>query len=325
MEDQSVSEFDVRQPIFHRIDLAVGGEVADADILKESLIGADADEVSLGLTSFQDSGMTVEILAVAGPDRRRRRCRRKRKAGEHHRAPPLNEPTDRRRRPIRIWKPYTDMTWEERLAKDEMDASRAARRRDRRFASGQAMAPDNTTQFLMEQYDVESRMRSQRVALNEAVRPRGDSDEAVTFRPRTPESSVTGGESTSAADDVEEERIVQEELFFLEQEFNEAYDRQHAERLDGMTKDELIRDYIQMEESLELLQSRLNSVTATGVSASATATAPPTTRTMTDSGIELRRLREENARLIRENTQLRFEMSTLTSATMTMTSVVLSA
>lgn len=309
MNEIKVSELDVQRPVNRRTGVGAGGEVADADVRKENLLAQEADGIS---TAFTVCTMTADITSAVGEVRRKRRCRRKRKAGEHHRGPASEEPDSRRCRQSRTWKPYTDMTWEERCAKDELQANRAARRRDKRFASGQAMAPDNTTQFLMEQYDVDKTRilpnEGGQAVAGELVGLHRDFG-CTVLRPRSPESTATG-ESTSAAvdgDDDDEDRSVQEEMFFLEREFNEAYNRQLAERLEGMTKDELIRDYIQIETIVERLQSRGGS----GIDAvsKSNATPLPEMKLFANiNAIELRHLQEENARLVRENSRLRLEM-----------------
>ncbi|KAM5135043.1 protein HEXIM1-like [Mantella aurantiaca] len=63
-----------------------------------------------------------------------------------------------RRRPSkkkRPWKPYNKLTWEEKKRLEEREAQRASRVRAEMFAKGQPVAPYNTTQFLMDDHDLE--------------------------------------------------------------------------------------------------------------------------------------------------------------------------
>jgi len=202
--------------------------------------------------------------------RRRRRCRRKRKAGEHHQPPAGRQ---------RQWKPYSKMTWEEREKADERITIRANRVRERRFKSGLAMAPYNTTQFLMAQHEPAGSEQS-------ATFPFLELDVAHACPGRS-SGSVTGESSVADVDDDGAE------VMFMEKEFAEEYENFRAERLQTLTKDELVRDYVDLERKLEKMQqNRIE----------------PDER---ESAAELERLRRENARLSAENDSLRTELAKL--------------
>jgi len=200
--------------------------------------------------------------------RRRRRCRRKRKAGEHH------QQAGRQRQ----WKPYSKMSWEEREKADERITIRANRVRERRFKSGLAMAPYNTTQFLMAQHEPTGSEQS-------AAFPFLELDTQAC--PGRSSGSVTGESSVADVDDAGAE------VMFMEKEFAEEYENFRAERLQTLTKDELVRDYIDLERRLEKMQqNRLD-------------------QSVQESATEMERLRSENVRLSAENDSLRTELAKL--------------
>jgi len=201
--------------------------------------------------------------------RRRRRCRRKRKAGEHH------QQAGRQHQ----WKPYSKMTWEERQKADERITIRANRVRERRFKSGLAMAPYNTTQFLMAQHEPAGSEQF-------ATFPFLELDVAQACPGRS-SGSVTGESSVADVDDAGAE------VMFMEKEFAEEYENFRAERLQTLTKDELVRDYVDLERKLEKMQQNRMEQLDQG------------------SSIEVERLRRENARLLAENESLRTELAKL--------------
>jgi len=209
-----------------------------------------------------DKKMPVQDQTIG---RRRRRCRRKRKAGEHH------QQAGRQRQ----WKPYSKMTWEEREKADERITIRANRVRERRFKSGLAMAPYNTTQFLMEQHEPTGSEQSATFPFLELDMPQAC--------PGRSSGSVTGESSVADVDDAGAE------VMFMEKEFAEEYENFRAERLQTLTKDELVRDFIDLERKLEKIQQNRAE----------------------QNDREMDRLRTENARLSAENDSLRTELAKL--------------
>jgi len=201
--------------------------------------------------------------------RRRRRCRRKRKAGEHH------QQAGRQRQ----WKPYSKMTWEEREKADERITIRANRAREGRFKSGLAMAPYNTTQFLMAQHEPTGSEQSATFPFLELDMPQAC--------PGRSSGSITGESSVADVDDAGAE------VMFMEKEFAEEYENFRAERLQTLTKDELVRDFIDLERKLEKMQQNKVEQNDRG------------------SATEVERLKTENARLSAENDSLRTELAKL--------------
>lgn len=194
-----------------------------------------------------------------GAQSKKKRCRRKRKAGEHHRV-------------LHRWKPYDEMTWQERQELDERETVRANRKRDRRFASGQPMAPYNTTQFLMEQHDGDDRT------------PRSV-DAAAASAPLG--SDLAGGPRPWSGDDdsLSDSPYSGFEESYLQRDFIKAYETYRAERLQGMTKDELVRECLVMEAKLDCLQGTIES--------------------LKESTEFVGKLKEENERLKKENELLK--------------------
>lgn len=150
----------------------------------------------------------------------KKKRRRRLKGGKHHRK----------------WKPYEKLSWNERRELEERETQRATQKREEAFAHGHPVAPYNTTQFLMDDHG------------------RADPNIGDGLLNRNNSRESTDG-SGSTSDSSEEMNSEEEE--FLEKEFAETYDNMHAERLQKMSKDELIKDYIEMETKLDRLQKRL--------------------------------------------------------------------
>lgn len=147
--------------------------------------------------------------------------------------------TNRRRRhrrgksKKRKWKPYNKLTWEEKRELEDREARRANRIRAERFAHGQPVAPYNTTQFLMEDHNVQE----------------PDLENHRQHREST--GTLDSDEYYYSSPEDEEE--------FLQKEFCVVYDSIHAERLSSMTKLELIQEYMQLEDRVEKLEQKLKS------------------------------------------------------------------
>lgn len=175
---------------------------------------------------------SVDVPDGALLNGKRKKIRRKQKGGSHHRR----------------WKPYNKLTWEERQTLEERETKRACRKRESRFASGQAMAPYNTTQFLMEQH--------------EPSNSDFNLDDSHPGRDRT--LSNRGGQevgnlcmSGGSADGSSEDLDSNDEEIFLEKDFTEAYEQYRAETLQNMSKEELVREHLQLEEEVESLKKQL--------------------------------------------------------------------
>lgn len=199
---------------------------------------------------------------------KRKRHRRKAKGGRHHRK----------------WKPYNKLTWEERKVLDDREERRACMRREERFASGQPMAPYNTTQFLMEQHDTSGPI------IESHARHRSSRDRDGSL------SMDSGSEDCDSS-------LGDDEETFMEREFTEAYESEHAERLQRMTKDELVREYLDLETKNEKLEKSLRKVNELAVGANNNVAR----LSMLES--EIIRLKHENSNLLAENDGLKSGMT----------------
>ncbi|XP_053495002.1 protein HEXIM1 [Ictalurus furcatus] len=166
-----------------------------------------------------------------------------------------------RRRPSkkkRRWKPYFKLTWEEKKELDERESARASRVRAEMFAKGLPVAPYNTTQFLMEEHDREEpdlntercnrksfgASRSEDTASEEDFDPEEDEEEEG--------EGGEGGESDGMG------RAGGAGGEFLQRDFSETYERYHVETLQNMSKQELVREYLELEKSMSRLEEENN-------------------------------------------------------------------
>ncbi|CAH2302734.1 HEXIM1 [Pelobates cultripes] len=198
-----------------------------------------------------------------------------------------------RRRPSkkkRKWKPYNKMTWEEKKLLEERESQRASRMRAEMFAKGQPVAPYNTTQFLMDLHDQEEpdlcppqkRFALNLPPLNANSSTKGDSTEEDLEE----DEDGTGSDGMDSNDGTE----------FLQKDFSETYERYHAESLQDMSKQELIREYMELEKCLSRMEEENNRLRLQVL---------PSVGGIEDSRIrelemELEKLKEENQRLKKE-------------------------
>lgn len=189
-----------------------------------------------------------------------------------------------RRRPSkkkRHWKPYYKLTWEEKKKFDEKQSLRASRIRAEMFAKGQPVAPYNTTQFLMDDHDQEEPDLKTGLYPKRAAAKSDTSDE--DFMEEAGEED--GGSDGMGGDGSE----------FLQRDFSETYERYHAESLQNMSKQELIKEYLELEKCLSRMEDennrlRLESKRLGGDDAR-----------VRELELELDRLRAENLQLLTEN------------------------
>lgn len=212
----------------------------------------------------------------------RRRGRRKQKGGRHHR---------------KQWKPYSKLSWEEKQKRDDKDTLRATKKRDDQFASGQPMAPYNTTQFLMDQHQPSPVAKD---AQHEEVRHAKD------------EGSGSYDSSDEYYDSPDDEDI------FLAKDFSEAYEFFHAERLQELSKEELVREYVELESKNENLEKKITQMKKELRSSSEREQRRPSEESVEVAKVaeiehELKKLTDENARILRENEFLKAAAGKLTA------------
>ncbi|KAM9462955.1 protein HEXIM1 [Clarias gariepinus] len=167
-----------------------------------------------------------------------------------------------RRRPSkkkRRWKPYFKLTWEEKKELDERESARASRVRAEMFAKGLPVAPYNTTQFLMEEHDREepdlNTERCNRKSFG-ASRSEDTASEEDCFEPEEDEEEEGEGGEGGESDGMGRAAGAGGE--FLQRDFSETYERYHVETLQNMSKQELVREYLELEKSMSRLEEENN-------------------------------------------------------------------
>ncbi|XP_076342307.1 protein HEXIM1-like [Tachypleus tridentatus] len=197
----------------------------------------------------------------------------------------------------RKWKPYYKLSWQERRELDERETMRANRVREVMFAQGQAVAPYNTTQFLMDDHNVQE-----------------PDYEHINDGHRHIQRETSGEFSDEFYSSPEDEED------FLQQQFSETYEDVHAERLSSMTKTDLVQEYIQLEDRVEELEVKLRHAKD----------CVPSKKSVTDREVqtlaaeqwektrvfeqEIVKLMEENQHLKKENEKLRSMVSDASSS-----------
>ncbi|CAK6438249.1 unnamed protein product [Pipistrellus nathusii] len=171
----------------------------------------------------------------------------------------------------RHWRPYLELSWDEKQQRDERQSQRASRLREEMFAKGQAVAPYNTTQFLMNDRNPEE---------PDLDVPRGAS------HPGSGEESEAEGRG----------RPGQAPGEFQQRDFSETYERFHTESLQGRSKQELVRDYLDLERRLSLAEEETRRLQQLQGRASR-----QSCRQVEELAAEVERLRTENQRLRQEN------------------------
>ncbi|EGW08208.1 protein HEXIM2 [Cricetulus griseus] len=179
-----------------------------------------------------------------------------------------------RRRPSkrkRHWRPYLELSWAEKQQRDERQSQRASRVREEMFAKGQPLAPYNTTQFLMDDRDLEE--------------PNLDVLHGL---------SHPGSSGENEAGDSDGQGRAHGE--FQQRDFSEAYERYHTESLQGRSKQELVRDYLDLERRLSQAEQESRRLQQLQGRPSR-----QPCQQVEELAAEVERLRTENQRLRQEN------------------------
>lgn len=132
----------------------------------------------------------------------------------------------RRGKHRRKWKPYSSMTLEEKKEVDAREAARAARREAQ--LAGKPSAPWNTTQFIMEDH-----------GCNEVRLPAPRASRTLSLE----ESLSDDDLDDSPVDDLFEQQL-------LEQDFESTYQEVASERLQGLSKAQLVDECLELEREL---------------------------------------------------------------------------
>ncbi|KRX48110.1 Protein HEXIM [Trichinella murrelli] len=187
--------------------------------------------------SSESRGDDQQLEATAGKPKRKKRTRR-----------PVRRP----------WKPYFKLSLEERQRLELREERRAERIRAQRFAHGLPVAPYNTTQFLLD--DREAR-ESEPICVDEIVdtiRHQGAVNDHHGHTKHVPNHHHHHHHSDHmVGDEYSSDSVTTSEgdLCMLEREFDYEYETAHAERLEEMSKEQLVQEYIHLEKELERYQS----------------------------------------------------------------------
>jgi len=173
-----------------------------------------------------------------------------------------------RRARRKAYRPYYQLSEEERDVREEREKQRVAKLKERMHAKGRIIAPYNTTQFLMADH----------------------SEEDFYF--------------SKPANDQE----------FMNKEFKKDYDVQYITRLEKMTKEMLLNEYVLIERKNENLEERLersrqreeeNPKKETEFLSADTTTGDDAVEKISKFQREMERLRLENQRLMAENVEIK--------------------
>ncbi|XP_030631744.1 protein HEXIM1 [Chanos chanos] len=207
-----------------------------------------------------------------------------------------------RRRPSkkkRRWKPYFKLTWEEKKELDERETARASRVRAEMFAKGLPVAPYNTTQFLMEEHDREepdlnTELGGRRIV--GASRSEDTASEEDYFEPED-EEEEDGSDGMGRPGHAGGE--------FLQKDFSETYERYHVETLQNMSKQELVREYLELEKCMSRLEEENNSLRhiRRNSDTSAESMSADSAQRVRELESEVERLRAQNNELLQHQTR----------------------
>lgn len=211
------------------------GETADADVEIDG--SAKEGENNEPVSTVQSSDVDWKPLPI--------RKKHRRGSKRNH-----NKPGKR-------YVPYSKLSWEEKRQRDERDSKRANKLREQYFnAKGRPTAPYNTTQYLMAEHDLEE------PDLGSHVRMQSSGGNETVLRNRIHSNSCDDSDFDDNYNESPEDEIYEQK--FLEKDFTEAYEQVHVENLHSMSKSELVREFMLLEERVENMEIRLKESNAIG-------------------------------------------------------------
>ncbi|XP_041371677.1 protein HEXIM1-like [Gigantopelta aegis] len=246
---------------------------------------ADLESKQTGIDcEAQDGSDSDGTNYTAGKKKKRRRG--KHKGGLNHRK----------------WKPYNKLTWPERKELEDRETEQANIKRQKAFASGHPVAPYNTTQFLIDDHincEASPDLNTHVEDASNVKRPGGKDG---FFGSVGADSSDERSYESPHDDDAD---------MFLAKEFSETYDNINAERLQTMTKEQLIVEYLTMERKVESLERKIaeNNASKTHSDSSCSSSASGDDGLNDIRGVE--RISEEIKQLRDENNELKQQMNCL--------------
>lgn len=223
------------------------------------------------------------------------------------------------------YRPYYQLTGEERIKLEERELQRANRMKERRLAMGKPLAPYNTTQFIMKDHGIEVELdlgtsSGEDTQTNSTVWTKPQRGMVVRQRARDSSFSLDTDEEFFYSSPEDEED-------FVSKEFSKDYDKGIIERLSALGKGDLITDYMIMEERVETLNKRMMEVNAREELKARNGEAdyefhkgeipmsPETAEKIRIFQTEILKLKTDNVSLKRENSELKIQLNQIKSST----------
>lgn len=271
-----------------------GGEAGDVEALRDKKDAQDGE-----------NGVPATTVAQSVADWKPLPIRKKHRRGSRR----------NHNKPGKRYVPYAKLSWEEKKQRDERDTKRAFKFREQYInAKGRPTAPYNTTQYLMAEHDLEE------PDLGTHAHMQSDGDEETTLRNRVPSNSCDDSDFDDDYNESPEDEIYEQQFF--EKDFTEAYEQVHVENLHSMSKSELVREFMLLEERIENMEIKLKEAEAIGSVFARRISVEELSGVLNgDSNLdaskaeskpgedillsELNKLRQENERLLAENEEIR--------------------
>lgn len=227
-----------------------------------------------------------------------------------------------RRARKRRYRPYYQLTREEMTKLEEREQQRANRMKERHLAMGKPLAPYNTTQFIMSDHDVELELQLESpTKLKEAP--------MATKTQKMPHVRQRARDSSFSLDTDEEfyYSSPEDEEDFVSKEFSKDYDKGIIERLSGLGKGDLIKDYMILEKRVDTLSKRMVEVNNREELKARNGEAdyefhkgeipmsPETAEKIRIFQAEIQKLKNDNTSLKKENYELKIQLTQIKSST----------
>jgi len=151
-----------------------------------------------------------------------------------------------RRARRKAYRPYYQLSEGERTIREENERMRLVRLRDRMRAKGRIIAPYNTTQFLLADHHDDTAQQLER-----NLEFRIDDQKTDDLKWKSKENNDEYYYNSSPTDEEED---------FISKEFKKDYDIQHVNRLEKMSKEILLNEFMIIERKNEVLEARLENI-----------------------------------------------------------------
>ena len=203
-----------------------------------------------------------------------------------------------RRRKLGIWKKPKKQQKKPKSLDGDKPSSSSCKNRKRRL-TGTFNAPFNSTQFLMNDHAPEAVRQLEsnlEVIKKDTIEQNNENEDDVDYSIlERPVRRITRARESSFSIDSDEDYYYsspEDEEEFMNKEFIKDYDSCRNDRLVGMSKAELINEYLQMEQKIEALEKRLSNNDQEKTNTKETMAA-----TIKEFQSEIQRLESENIKL----------------------------